>query len=479
MTKRKGAARRSSDHSFPQLADTYHQALQAYWLGDQEMSKALVSTSLKQQPLDDTSFCLYRLWVAILIEESDQGALRLLSRHLCDVADESGASRELFYSLITLIHLELDELDAVKLMLRSLQDAEPNVYLEEVRIRLSMRLREKPPVQAIKNLCDYVYDYVQCELFAAYAAYLKLTTEVRRLNEKVSQIFPRSPFVRRVELQQVLLAKKWKKASQIAKSLYQEYPNDRDFVFSFAALEYINQRFENGIKVIDRMKAHQQDPELMSLLGACWLAAYQKQPTEKLAEEAERILSEAIRLYRQVGGSARFPQEQLARLRSMMSKDQVNSSPSFWMVKVSAKSFYQLRTMKNKQQTLRKALGSEVKSGDVCLIVYADDVHGNGQNKIWRFGALLSAVSDPEWHPMYRYQSRLKVELIPEVAIPLDIKEDDSPVNLHEYSWEDGRRHGVFALDEQAIAIIEESLKFYSDVHEVYEQTIESLKIAR
>jgi hypothetical protein len=479
MIKRK-AHKRVPDqhHSFPRLKSVYQEALAAYWARDHEQVKSLISQNLEPQSADETTFCLYRLWIESLCALNEYGSLRLLARHLADWAEIHKSYQELFYSLVTMIHLELDEIDAARLRLRSLVESRTNLYMEEVRIKLAMRTRSQPPSAAINALAQYTYDYLQCEWLAGCFLELSDYKSLKGLRKRVEEIYPESPFASRTELFRSLHQEQWTKASRLAKSLYQSYPNDYETTFCYASLDLIQERPQRVAKTIKRSPVMQSDAKFRAVLGASCAQLYRRNHDLKAYQEAEEHLRQAIRMGQENGSDVSYPANQLMSLKGMKKNQDNQREPRVWMVKVSAKAFHKLRTEQRSSEYARKALGNQVRKGDACLVVYEDKVRSKVEPS-WRLGALFSVVEDPQWHPVYRYQSVLKLEHMPAIAIPLDINQEDAPADMDQYSWEDGRRHGVFELDSQALAIIEQNLEEFAEEYEAITETFDQLKVAR
>ena len=108
-------------------------------------------------------------------------------------------------------------------------------------------------------------------------------------------------------------------------------------------------------------------------------------------EQAETSLRHAILTSSHATDLASFINKNLAEIASMNVHDKPDPAAN-WLVKVSSKSFYELRSQKQGLKGIKKALGPDIKKGDVCWIIFEDKYSEGG---IWRLGAIMTAESMP------------------------------------------------------------------------------------
>ena len=124
-----------------------------------------------------------------------------------------------------LCHFEADEIEVTRVWIKSLDTSlQTNVYLEEVKVRLALRMRESLLEKAVISLLAETSDYVQLELIGGFVFYFKWKTITSSFQEKMARLYPVSPFMERVELYRAMSQSN---AIKMAQELYAKYPNDR------------------------------------------------------------------------------------------------------------------------------------------------------------------------------------------------------------------------------------------------------------
>ena len=84
------------------------------------------------------------MWIEILSQE-DNVSLEALKSHLNKLADENLDYADIYYSLIALIHYELDEREAAELMYQSQLSGKSNLYHRELGFWLGASKEQVTP----------------------------------------------------------------------------------------------------------------------------------------------------------------------------------------------------------------------------------------------------------------------------------------------------------------------------------------------
>ena len=477
MTKRKGAKKQVRAQKQP-TDNAYQDILVSYWNGDFEYCKAEIVSYLYGHQFTDTAICLYRLWIEIHASEGDESGLRLLLRHTSDLASSAGSLASIFYAFAGLIHLELDEIEAASLMARGLKDNPEHVYSLELFLRLEARTSTTLPRSLLLQRPELVFDYAQFEAIAGLYWQFNKSAKLKQLCQQVEQLFPDSPLILKTRIADYLNKKQWKKAYTTAESLYQKYPSHRQSVIFYSASLALAKEFDASIFSLERLQTTHQDAEFLTILSYSYCQRYQKTGAALDLERAQLLIARANK-FEQRRGAISFLCSTIKARIDAMSDEAKDRQPKVWMVQVNAKSFHQLRTEFQTGKFVRKPLGSKVFKGDICIFVYQDQHRSEYEEGVtWRFGAIASVADNPEWHPLHRYQSQLRIEMIPAIAVPLDIKED-KPVDPSQFSPEDPRRYRAFELDDRALSIVDESLQQFAEEYESYSDTMSHLRLAQ
>jgi len=119
----------------------YLQALRLYWQNEKEGALSLLSERLAegktQQPHP-----YYRLWTEALAEEQEKSSLRILQRHIQRNIDYQHPTWIGLYALTGLIHYELGELEAGRILQRKLQRHATDPYVRELSLVLGTDLSD-------------------------------------------------------------------------------------------------------------------------------------------------------------------------------------------------------------------------------------------------------------------------------------------------------------------------------------------------
>ncbi len=481
MTKRKGAKKQERAPLPPVKVDkAYLAALESYWNGDSEYCKAILVNYLYEQQVTDTAICMYRLWIEVLASDQDESGLRLLQRHLSDFTESAPKLAAIFYAFIGLIHLELDELEAAQLFLRGLGAEAATVYGLELQLRLQARVATALPKSQLLSDQSLWFDYVQIEKIGSLFWQFNKKSKLNQLCSYVDSLFPASPLSTKIRIAQLLERKDWKSAFKAAQSLYQKFPNHRQSVIFYSSSLALAKQFDESIFSLERLHHTHHDSEFLTLLSYSYCLKFKDSGEADDLDRAKRLIEKAAKVEQRQGAISSLCSTIKARIEAMTNQSR-ERQPLVWMVQINAKNFHQLRTEFHEGKLVRKPLGAKLLKGDVCIFVYEDQHRSEYEDAVtWRFGAIASVVDDPEWHPYHRFQSQLRIELIPSVAVPLDIKSDQGrPVDPMSFDIEDPRRYRAFELDSQALSIVDESLRQFSDEYELYSDTMSNLRLAQ
>lgn len=461
----RSGGRTGSKHQ--QISREYMAGLKDFWAGRPRTAIEHVSKVLADNPEDASKFSLYRLWVEVLAQDGDRRALRSLSQHLYLRSQEYEASYDTYMALRGLIHLELDEIEAVQLMRKALAGTESsNPYIIELHQRTEERFAEV--ADAVPNLladlpAKNMQDYFHWEVMARNYFTAGANKELEHTLHKIQQLYPESTISRVYHMHQAFAATKFEVAFQVAKSLNADYPGVADFeVFqAMAALKL--DRAKDAHKILARHVAifGNGDVDVMSLLSNSMHRLLKADSDLVTREQTIETMKSTIEVLEDSGLPGRFVQQALFDVESMSGDEATEQGTNnrVWLVKLTPAQYHELQTSPEETlQTITRPIGTDPQPGDLCFLA-TESYEGAKRSKSesWRIAGIYTVVSGPEIDAMHGFVSMLRLIQRPGVSIPVDIQPLDRP----EVNTRSGHRgYGaaqIFELDQEALGIIAEA----------------------
>lgn len=435
----------------------YLTCLRSYWNGQLDKCKKQIIRGISSSAYPDTDIYLYRLWIEISAKERDLSSLEVLKSHLNQLADEDHEFQNLYYSLIAIIHFELDEIEAAELMLSSLEQSKSNLYTRELQFWLDARKSEH--ILAHDWLLKYgSVDYVAVEKVARYFAQLSDYSNSLSVCRYASDYYEESCLEEKIQLQLIIELESWNDAEEVSGFLHKKFSHNPDFLFQLAYAKFRNKRITQAIDNLEQAAelSHHQDPHILHLLGHAYVERFKKSQSKGHYNKAIKVLELGIKVAQEMGLPIDYPSNQKVRLMKMQGKE-TEITGNFWLAKVSAQSFAQIRTKDQSDlKFMRKPLGGQAGPGDLCFIVCEDTV-SKDKTKVWRLGALYRVIEEAEWDPIHRSQNLMELEYLPEIAVTLDMHEESRKAGAI-HNPEDPRRFDVYQLDDSGFDMIIENI---------------------
>ncbi|HYX32106.1 MAG TPA: hypothetical protein VE954_03260 [Oligoflexus sp.] len=452
----------------------YLQALRLYWQNEKEGALSLLSERLadgkSQQP-----HLYYRLWIESLAEDQDESSLRILQRHIQRHINYQHPSWIGLYALTGLIHYELGELEAGRILQRKLERHTSDPYSRELSLVLGPELPDEDQLQIAKGMIKVTADYFVLRRAALLGVRLQDATFSRKVMDTLQDRIGESPLGAEIGFHKQFSVKQYRKAWQFARFLREVYPLNSQYQFYFAYTSYLIDRNRTALEEFLKLnrRAQEGDPDVLCMIGATLLQSGRKTMSDKLRKRSEYYLEKARLRLKSQGLPTDYPTELLLRIND---NEDVPNSGRHWIVKLSAKQCYDLyQKPEHRIEYLHRAMGPYVKTGDVCMFVSESRVADNQDVGIWRLNAIYKALSDPEWHPTHRWQTILKLQMRMEVSIPLEIEG-----NQKERLPDDGpHRYGLYEIDDSAMVWIEDSVRTFTLDDQAFVQVFAELKLAR
>ncbi len=437
----------------------YHEALTAYWAGNQSGAIDRVSRLLAEDPDGDHRFSSYRLWVECLAERKEKVALRAMVEHLFMRGQAEPADHETYAALRGLVHLELDEFGAASLLARSMLDYTHNPQCLELVQIVNHRLEDRrATTPALCTATVPVGDYFHWQ---SMARGLVGNPDEEALNEVLSFIkghYRGSPMPQVFEYHRCIDKGYYAAAATMAERLTELFPNSIDFRYYQAYAQFEDGDYPGARRVLNETLriAGDTDPEIVGLLGHC---------NAKLgdAEKAAVYLRRAVSLLEAEGLPTTHVSLELANVEEEMRGDQLDPAIELprqtrnWLIPLSARRCNELlASSENSVNRLLRPMGKEPKKGDICFFATSSGKDKKGLEQ-WKIVAVYAVDSDPMHHPTSRFHTALK--LITRLPVGMNVPmQPFNPENAeaHDVGEDDPIRYGVYETDMSLIDRLED-----------------------
>ncbi len=461
------------------LSSTYMVILNHLWNGRYSTAAEAAATAIVEEPEHATNPKLYRAWIEALAQLGDNESLAELSTHLLNRGQEEPELKQTWMALRGIIHVELDQAPAIRLLSRAIQGRVHNQYcleFEQFCARRDMTESELPIASAAGNIDDYFVWNTLLQDLAGEAQRDALNECLRHVN----RVFPGSPAQELFNYHLSIEHGQWPAAMNHAAKLKTQYPDHFDFGFYEAYAAYRGNDLDRALATLDSLDASRKtnDVDILSLTGDCLAAKAKRDEDDAAAHKAIEVLTFAAKLRRRHGLAV---DHTLDLIRDM--EDRVGGTvaadysqnqfrePRHWLVMLSPRRAAELAEASDTQaSTLHRPLGAEAAPGDVVLFV-SRGAHvatkKNSHRNEWRLLSMYRVTSRPYWHPVHRWHSALELIDRPEHPIPVDSQDVKSDIDLRGKRETLPRGHharfGVYSLDDSAMDIMISAVKRRSD----------------
>ena len=448
----------------------YLQALRLYWQGEStaviaQLADALGDVSLEAAP------ALYRLWIELLADEGDEASLRLILSHINRQINFKHPSWVPLYALVGLAHYELGELEAAHLVARAMRKHHVNAYYKELALVLHVDIEDAECTLLVRSLVRNSADYFHFRRACLVAHRFGKMKTLGQLFNDTKDVFGTSPLPFEIGFHDAFATKNFKRAWRFARRLRSNFPVQSTYQFYYAYTSYMLNRNQLALREFLQLNRRfaGEDPDVLCMIGATLLS-----PRETISEQqrvrGSRYLQKASQRLEALGLPSAYPQELMNRLGGVVPMP----SNRLWIVKLTPRQNLELQQKSPDQiEYLYRAMGDYVKQGDLCFFVTETRHASEKEVGLWRLSALYRAASNPEWHPIHRWQTALKLQIRLEVSVPIEI-EGNQP--LPKSQLKGAQRYGLLELDKHALEHIEESIRSFTLDDQVYSQFFDGLR---
>ncbi len=465
MAKHLGSSTRTQQKKKP--SPVYLQALRHFWRGENESALATVADALAEGNENQTEL-FYRLWIEVLAQENDEASLRILQEHLNREIDYKHPSWISFYALIGLIHYEIGELEAAQMVVKASRKHSANAYLKELQIVLDTEADDERLIQQSRGLVRQTSDYLHYRRSALLAHRAQKKTTLRNLFTAIEETFGTDPLANEIGFHESFASGNFHLAWQNARKLRDDFPMHADFQFYYAYASFKTERnqlaLEQFMQLNRRFKA--EDPDVLSMICASLLASSAEHRDKSQSIEIRQYLKRTVQRLSAMGLSAAYPLDILQRFEG---SDNTQAG-RMWLLTLSARQSVELYERPLERiDILHRALGEHVAKNDICFFISQGSQDGVRSPDSYRLIAIYRAVSQPQWHPLHRWFTALKLQIRMEVGIP--------------FTWQakphsSTHRYGLQELDHETLAFIEDSIRNFTLEDRVYSHIVADLKTA-
>lgn len=449
----------------------YVVALNYFWNGDFEKSLDYLTATLAENPEHDFMLPFYRLWIANLAELDRPTALEELGEHLFQRGMETPELKQSFMALRGIIHNEIQETDAVSLILHALQACTHNPYVLEF-----MHQAESFETTRMIHFMDSgipVVDYFHLHSFAKAFYAFGESEALTQFLRSVETLYRVTPMTDLFTMHQCFDSKYYPGAMQACKNLTENFPKNRDYPFylGFAMLQCRN--YAGVVQLLEGGTQYQgADPDYLNVLGRAYAALSKESDDDGLAKRASAYLEKAAVLARPYMLPEQPTQQLLKDLRDrFLSEDESvealleNGGMRHWVVKLDSSLYHEIAVGPiSTIQNIARPMGTGPRTGDLCFFV-ADAHYKNTDSDLnngrWVVVALYEVNTAPSYDPIYGTVTGLQlIERLPQrVNVDVQFVDEANAEEMKKLPRQHPGRYGVFEMDDAGLAIISEAVR--------------------
>jgi hypothetical protein len=469
--------------------DNYKHGLSLFWNGKAKETIQYVANEIEQNSGSTVVFRMYRIWIEQLAILSEWDSLRRLKEHLIARSYENSKEAATWQALRGVIHLELDEKQAVELLMRVLKDRTDNPYCLEFHQMVNFRQAttdsfSQPLLETIKPIEDYFHWQTVARGFLLNQRQKELT----RTLYHTSNYFPASPLADEFKYHLHVERSEYAQALQFATALNDRFPENNDYGFFLGYAQFHAQDYKASVKTLAATleKSMDADPDSLLMLAA----THEKISKGDVSNQSH---GRSLEYYRRAEVRFReenFPtaevrcnierleSEQRAFMGAEFDIEQVQPSQA-WLIKLSPRDYFEMQTMDQKEiSQIVRPMGDQAKSGDIVFFAAEHPLNPKGP---WRITAIYHVLSGPTWSPFYQFETTL--ELIHRMDAPLEIevKVRATEVGSGKLSIvaQDEGNLDVYLLEGGAWDVITEAVKQRNEIDGRYENLASTMSVLK
>ncbi len=483
------------EYSGKGLTPEYMIVLNHMWNGRYEAAAEHASMFLAEDDEHPATLRLYRAWIESLGELGDHDSLVMLLDHLLVLGRVEPELQQSFMALRGVVHLQLDQAPAARLILRAIQGRANNPYCLEFEQMCARRGFEYANQYALVTSNVEVVDWCHWNSLIADCATNEANLDWQELLHHVNRAFPGAPTFDLLNMHRAMDSGHWPSALASATSLHANFPDQPDYGFmkGFCA-------FHSGDRVLALKSlsalgklANESDADVLHLSGEIIAGNALASDNEELANFAIQKLEAAAKKYRACGkptdnavGIIHSLKRHFIANDDTLGQNQGSRAPRSWMVMLSPVQVANMAGSADQEVgVLHRPMGKEAMPGDIVLYVSKSAYiakKSEATSNEWLIVAVYRVMTAPYRHPTARWHNGLELIDRLDSPIPVDANQVSSDRNVrgnaHSLPRGHHARYGVYELDGSAMDIVVAAVKRRSDgiQHESNRRSLNEIK---
>lgn len=408
------------------ISKDYQTALSHFWSARPQTSLEHLSKVLVENPDHVDRFRFYRLWVEIVADQSDRKAMLNLLGHLSERSSMSDVTEFEYSGLRGLLALELDEIEAAKLFLHTLEDAPESVYSWELKSKFQLRFGKKKSQSMSSTNLAKAADYFGFDWQVRMSMFENVAPS-KSLISKIKKIFHFSPLIPFVETLWSIKEGQFESAQKSSLELLELFPSNYIYRSLAAHVLVANRNSQQALDILEdgQTLGTEDSARDSALLGACYLKLFQESSEEAYREKAGHFLERSVAMLENSGLSTAMSKYHISILNEDMGVKIVETKN--WFLKLGAAEYEKISNADSERiDSLCLNFKIAPSEGDYIFCVaknYGRHELDSSENS--RLVAIFQVTGEVSWSPTLGYEAWCQLIGRPVMSIPLNVEETD------------------------------------------------------
>ncbi len=383
----------------------YLHALDLLWNQKRRDAVGFITQTIADEIEHEDLSIFYRLWIEVLVESQDRISLQILKNHLAHMAPQF-SDYDQWLALRGLVHFELEELEACKLIIRCVASNTYSPYAMELQQRMNLRSSEEGKAELTILSCTApVTDYCVLEKLAQGLLSNGDADKLPHLLSKISLNFAKAPLPDHFNFWYYFDHNQLSEAIKIGKQLCNSYPDNERYKFDLAYALFCKEETNEAVKLLESfdVKFRKKDVDTLSLLGYGYLLKSKDNTRSQEWEKAKNYFTLAKNQSEKIGVPNNEAILNLNFIKEKESKKISSTSEAkFWVLPLSARREHELMESKeNEIDFLFHSLDKNIRNEDYVLFTAPAQTSQ-------RLLAVYKVQKSGLWHPYIKNQGLLE-----------------------------------------------------------------------
>ena len=433
----------------------YRTGLERYWQGHLDQALRLVADTLLTDPFHPFAMPLYRLWVEILSDQHEYGALAALERHLLVLSIHSD-QRLPMRALRGMIHLVLDNWQACELIYMSLKGMGSCNYCLEFMQYFHNRISAAHSVVPVRlfNTRTGLRDYFHWDGVVQDFLWQQNYPSAEGVARSMKKIFPKAPLLEYMKAQRYIEQRNFNQALPCLKHLTDRFPDNNEFQFTRSFVMAALGDYAAAFSLCRDLKEEEKygfDPDLHTLRAYCSGRLCEKESEvenqRKKAEMLQKASYACLSMNQSLSFLGHLSSSRLVAKSSERSDNPCQKRVRHWIHPVGPALSWAFKTAsKDEIKTIFRSIGNKASYPD--LIFFVHEVFG--KSDVWNLLAVYQVAGQAAYHPFNRWESGLNLIFRFPVSILVDVIIDQKKDRRKSSRSDDMKAYHMLEIDEEA-----------------------------